>query len=116
MLNWKYQQFTKTLFPKKQTPMRNKKNQRGKKLTPFIAVQEIHLLKYIYFYIYRYYFFQVQTPKIQERKGKKKPQNKCLSHPPPESVDPCLSKIRKSYLQKEEPEEGEGVGKRRMRL
>lgn len=52
---------------------------------------------------------------LQERKGKKKPKQ-CLPHPPPESVDPCLSKIRKSYLQKEEPEEGEGVGKRRMRL
>lgn len=114
MLNWKSQQFTKTLFPKKQTPMRNKRNQREKKLAPFIVLQEIHLLKYIYFYIYRYYFFQVQTPKFKREREKKPKQ--CLPHPPPESVDPCLSKIRKSYLQKEEPEEGEGVGKRRMRL
>lgn len=81
MLNWKSQQFTKNLFPKKQTPMRNRRNQRGKKLTPFIAVQEIHLLKYIYFYIYRYYFFKFKHPKFK-REREKKNQNKCLPHPP----------------------------------
>jgi len=59
-------------------------------------------------------FFSSSNTKIQERK-KTKQKNKCLPCPPPESVDPCLSKIRKSYLQKEELEGGEGVGKRRMR-
>lgn len=83
MLNWKSQQFTKTLFPKKQTPMRNKRNQRGKKLAPFIVLQEIHLLKYIYFYIYRYYFFQVQTPKFKREREKK---NKTVSSPPPSRI------------------------------
>lgn len=84
MLNWKSQQFTKNLFPKKQTPMRNKKNWRGKKSTPFIAVQEIHLLKYIYFYIYRYYFFKFKHPKFK-REREKKP-TKQVSSPPPSRI------------------------------
>lgn len=71
MLNWKFQQFTKTLFPKKQTPMRNKKNQSRKKLTPFIVLQEIHLPKYIYFYIYRYYFLKFKHPKFKRERKKK---------------------------------------------
>lgn len=103
-------------LPQKTNPNEKQEKSRGKKLTPFTVLQEIHLLKYICFYIYRYHFFKFKHPKFKREREKNKTKQVSSPSPPPESVDPCLSKIRKSYLQKEEPEEGESVGKRRMRL